>query len=166
LPSDSGRSCGNFGRSWKPKKGYSDEPGLPVPVGLCPLPTEFTDRVPRHHFSTGIIRLFLSGVLVAAVSQRAMAAILQLIAPCLPTPVANTGANGQETWPGIKAFGDGDLSLARGHDVGRGDGPERPVPTGQSPAIRRIVYAGAGLGRLVTMIERVSGVRDQAAFRQ
>jgi hypothetical protein len=70
--------------------------------------------------------------------------------------------NGQETSPSIKAFGDGDLSLGKGHDVGRGD---RPVATNQSPAIQRIAYAGTGLGRLVTMIDRVSGVRDQAAFR-
>lgn len=38
-----------------------------------------------------MVRLFLHALLVAAVSQRGAAAFLNLLAPCLPAPVANTG---------------------------------------------------------------------------
>jgi len=47
--------------------------------------------LPRHQFSAGTAWLFLRGMLEAAVSQRGVAAFLQLLTPCLPAPVANTG---------------------------------------------------------------------------
>jgi hypothetical protein len=62
-----------------------------VPVGPSSLAAGFADRLPRHHYSAGVVRLFLRGILVAAVSQRGVAAFLALMAPCLPAPVANTG---------------------------------------------------------------------------
>jgi len=39
----------------------------------------------------------------------------------------------QKTRPSFKALGNGDLSLARSRDLGRGDASERPIPAGQSP---------------------------------
>ena len=55
------------------------------------MPTPWADRLPRHRYPAGTVRLFLRGILEAAVSQRGVAAFLRLLAPCLPAPVANTG---------------------------------------------------------------------------
>jgi hypothetical protein len=56
---------------------------------------EFEARLPRHHYSIGVVELFLKGVLCCAASQRATAAFLELAAVWLPgveeTPCANTG---------------------------------------------------------------------------
>jgi hypothetical protein len=77
-------------RSEKKPAGIS-QPALSVAVKPAPLVPGLADRLPRHHYSAGIVRLFLRGILVAAVSQRGVAAFLSLMAPCLPAPVANTG---------------------------------------------------------------------------
>lgn len=55
----------------------------------------FQARLPRHQYSVGVVELFLKMVLSCAASQRATAAILDLIGRWLPgveeTPCANTG---------------------------------------------------------------------------
>jgi hypothetical protein len=55
----------------------------------------FQARLARHHFSAGVVQLFLKIVLSCAATQRATAAVLDLIAPWLPgveeAPCANTG---------------------------------------------------------------------------
>lgn len=55
----------------------------------------FQARLPRHHYSVGVVQLFLKFVLSCAASQRATAAVLDLIGLWLPgveeTPCANTG---------------------------------------------------------------------------
>lgn len=55
----------------------------------------FQGRLARHHYSVGLVQLFLKIVLSCAVSQRATAAVLDLIGFWLPgverTPCANTG---------------------------------------------------------------------------
>ena len=115
-----------------------------------------------------VLSLLLVAVWVGgAAAERIPDANPQIVPPTAQWQAAmeQAAANGQETWPSIKAFGDGDLSLGKGDDVGQGDRPKRSVATGQSPVIQRIAYVGTGLDRLVTMSERVSGVRDQAAFR-
>ena len=55
----------------------------------------FQTPVARHHYSAGVVQLFLKIVLSCAASQRATAAVLDLIGQWLPgvhqTPCANTG---------------------------------------------------------------------------
>ena len=63
---------------------------------MIPSPQqEFTACLPRHHYSAGVIGLFLIMVLCCAASQRGAAAILELLRTWLPgvvdTPCANTG---------------------------------------------------------------------------
>jgi hypothetical protein len=62
-----------------------------VPPAAAFLPIPWVNRLPRHHYDVGSIRLFLRGILEAAASQRGVAAFFRLLAPRLPTPVANTG---------------------------------------------------------------------------
>jgi hypothetical protein len=60
-----------------------------------PPPVEFAAALPRHHYSPGIIQLFIKGLLTARAGQRCLAAVLELVAPWLPgaheTPCANPG---------------------------------------------------------------------------
>ena len=55
----------------------------------------FQSRLARHHYSAGVVQLFLKIVLSCAATQRTTAAVLNLIAPWLPgveeAPCANTG---------------------------------------------------------------------------
>jgi hypothetical protein len=55
----------------------------------------FQTPVARHHYSAGVVQLFLKIVLSCAASQRAAAAVLDLTGQWLPgvsqTPCANTG---------------------------------------------------------------------------
>ena len=64
--------------------------GLPSSDGMV-----FQARLPRHHYSTGVVQLFLKIVLSCAATQRATAGVLDLIARWLPgveeTPCPNAG---------------------------------------------------------------------------
>jgi hypothetical protein len=70
--------------AWEP-----EQPCLPS------VEEQFVAPVPRHRYSVGIVQLFLKAVMSCAATQRATAAILDLVAPWLPgveeTPCANSG---------------------------------------------------------------------------
>lgn len=72
-----------------------------VPVAAPAVPAEFTQHAPRQHYSVGVVRLFLRGLLEGAVSQRGVAAMLALFAshlPGLPAPEARPVANTGRMW--------------------------------------------------------------------
>ena len=58
-------------------------------------PDEFAMPLRRHHYSCGVVQLFVKGLLVARAGQRCLAGVLKLVAPRLPgspqAPCATTG---------------------------------------------------------------------------
>jgi len=59
---------------------------------------EFARPLVRHHYSVGVVRLFVQLVLSAASSGRSAAATLGLIAPLLPGPKQTPCANAGRLW--------------------------------------------------------------------
>jgi hypothetical protein len=71
---------------------------VPIQLDGPPSPDDeiaFQATLPRHHYSAGVVQLFLKMVLSCAATQRTTAAVLDLIVPWLPgvegAPCANTG---------------------------------------------------------------------------
>jgi hypothetical protein len=74
---------------------------------------EFTTPVPRHHYSVGLIRLCLRGLLSARAGQRCMAMVLKLVAPWLPGVSDMPCANSVRMW--LLRLGLYELTRAKTH---------------------------------------------------
>jgi hypothetical protein len=67
-------------------------------AGLVRSPEQFTRRPAGHHYSLGVMTLFVEAVLGAAVSLRGAAAVLRFMSPWLPGPDERPTAAAGECW--------------------------------------------------------------------
>jgi hypothetical protein len=62
------------------------------------VPKEFAVSLPRHHYSPGVMRLMMRGLLEARAGQRSLAAVLQMVSRWLPGGAATPCANTARMW--------------------------------------------------------------------
>jgi hypothetical protein len=64
----------------------------------APVPAEFAAALPRHHYTPGIMRLMMRGLLGARAGQRSLAAVLRMVSSWLPGGAATPCANTARMW--------------------------------------------------------------------
>jgi hypothetical protein len=62
------------------------------------VPAEFAAALPRHHYSPGMMRLMIRGLLDARTGQRSLAAVLRMVSRWLPGGAATPCANTARLW--------------------------------------------------------------------
>jgi hypothetical protein len=65
---------------------------------VTPVPKEFADALPRHHYSPGVMQLMMRGLLEARAGQRSLAAVLRMVSRWLPGGAATPCANTARMW--------------------------------------------------------------------
>lgn len=68
-----------------------------LPPGT-PVPKEFATSLPRHHYTPGIMRLMMRGLLETRAGQRGLAAVLRMVSRWLPGGAATPCANTARMW--------------------------------------------------------------------
>ncbi len=63
-----------------------------------PIPAEFAASLPRHHYTPGVMRLMMQGLLGARAGQRSLAAVLRMVSRWLPGGAATPCANTARMW--------------------------------------------------------------------